>query len=146
MALLPQTDLPLRPFLNATTKQSFSCGSMVNGVHIPKSAPREVYLDVWDHPFNKIHCTTCGGEILRGDLFGNGHSSGHGSYCLDCLEVPANFEAWTITYKLKRKSIKHPSGWKSITLVHYLNEIEIYLQAVVNVYSNVRLAKLYPKE
>lgn len=141
-----QSDLPLRPFLYAATRQSFSCGSMVNGVHIPKMAPREVYLDVWDHPFGKIRCTTCSHEIARGDLFGNGYSSGHGSYCLECLEVPADFEAWTITYKMNRKSTKHPSGWKSITLVHNLSEIEIYLQAVVSIYKDVRLNKLYPKE
>jgi hypothetical protein len=143
---MAQIDLPLRPFMYATTRQLFSCGSMVNGVHIPKSAPREVYLDVFDHPFHKIHCTTCSRDICRGEIFGNGQASGYGSYCLDCLEAPSSFEAWTIAYKLHRKSIKHPSGWKSITLVGCLNEIEIYLQAVVNVYSNVRLIKLYPKE
>ena len=144
--MLPQNDLPLRPFLYATTRQSFSCGGMVNGVHIPKEAPREVYLDVWDYGFDSIHCETCRREIARGDLFGNGRNEGHGSYCLECLEVPADFEAWTITYKLHRKSIKHPSGWKSVTLVHHLPDIEIYLQAVVSIYKDVRLAKLYPKE
>jgi hypothetical protein len=146
MALLSQSDLPIRPFLRAFTKELFSCGSMVNGVHIPKSAPREVYLDVFDHPYHRIYCTTCGRDICRGEIFGNGQSFGRGSYCLDCLEVPANFEAWTITYKLRRKSIKHPSGWKSITLVHALDQIQNYLQAVVDAYPDVHLKKLYPQE
>jgi hypothetical protein len=143
---MAQIDLPFRPFMYANTRQLFSCGGMVNEVHIPKSAPREVYLDVFDHPFLKLYCTTCDREIFRSEIFGNGQSFGHGSYCLDCLEVPANFEAWTITYKLHRKSIKHPSGWKSITLVHALDQIQNYLQAVVDAYPDVHLKKLYPQE
>lgn len=136
------------PFYNVKTKKLFDFGYATNGVHNVDMRQAEVWLDIWGrHTANAAPCSDCKRDIKAGDVFGNGHLNTHGfgRFCLDCIEEPKDkIEAWRVTYKMKRKTTKNPSGLKFIHMVAEPEKMNKYLEAVISTYGGITIDKLWP--
>ena len=135
--------LPQLPIIEAKTKKLYHRGQMRNGVHEGRDVNLDLQLDIWTRK-EPVRCQSCGKDIERGDMYGDGSLNGE-RHCADCITYPENVEAWEITYKLFRKSSKHPNGHISIVVVSFQSAISEYIKGVSGVYGKLILRKVYPK-
>jgi len=105
-------DIPFPDFIEVQTIRKFHRGMLRNGIHEGEEISLDVYLDIY-HGRSKTLCRSCGSDIKPGDICGDGNYKGDGIHCVNCIAVPPTVEGWEITYKMKRKSRQHPSGFRS---------------------------------
>lgn len=135
--------IPSMPSIETHTKRQFHRGQMRNGVHEGGMINLEVIISVWENT-ESISCASCGAIISCGDLIGDGFITNDGRHCADCIEIPAGIEAWSITYRLRRRSIKHPDGMKSMMVANTPEQISKLTVDLSAAYGTIYLRKLYP--
>jgi hypothetical protein len=137
-------DIPFPEFIEVQTIKKFHRGMAHNGIHEGREVTIDVYLDIYQGR-SKISCRSCGADVKPGDICGDGNYKGEGVHCANCVTLPPTVEGWEITYKMKRKSRQHPSGFRSIAVANYPNVITDYMQELSNLFGVVILKRLYPK-
>jgi len=133
-------NLPIFFPVPVITKKAYSSGYLKNGKHMEQYEPKSLTLFVYDHPFIKKTCQDCGAEIQKGDIAAHDIDIYH--HCVNCIVIPDNLkhlEAWKVTFRLKRKSRKHPKGTFTlsqigtpVTLQEYFTKISMMYQQIEN--------------